>query len=206
MSPAPGTCYNREPAVAPAGLCSTETPKPGRRAPNLITRLQGRERRASSRPSLLPRAPSSSTLQLFGYTHPPGSQGWGFRRAGLEWHLPSRQRVAAPSVGPPGCSPLPSRWRYLPGQLSHLSSFKTSSPMALQGHTKQTGPRAAGAAAERAVSLQTLGRKAAFGPSLVSGVQKRRPQHGLTALLGWWCGQGWWAVTTPKPCLVPGEA
>lgn len=74
-------------------------------------------------------------------------------------------------TSPPGRGSLhPACQRYLPRQLSHLSSLKTGSPMALWGRTKQTGPRAAGAAAEPAVSLQTLGRKAAFGPFLVSGV------------------------------------
>lgn len=44
-------------------------------------------------PAVLP----PKRLQLFGYTAMAGSQRLGFRRAGLEWHLPSRQRVAAPT-------------------------------------------------------------------------------------------------------------
>lgn len=39
-------------------------------------------------------------LQWFGCTPTPSHQGWGFGRAGLEWHLPSsqQQRVAAPTL------------------------------------------------------------------------------------------------------------
>lgn len=186
----PGAC-NREPAAALAGLCSTETPKPGSTAPKRTATPQCRERRASSRHSPTPSAPSSFTTQTLAvgwlYTHArqPRLGVWQSRAGaapplqaeGCCTHtvthglllsdphsgicLSSSASSPASKLGPL-CTPEP--------QHPCAEPCCPAVPVAPWGHKNQAGLRAAGAGAERAMILQTSGRKAAFGPFLVSRV------------------------------------